>query len=358
MKFPTHVLLIIGLLATAVTRAQEPKPASKTSSEQDVEVLKIDTNLVTVPVIARSRNGSYIADLQKEEFKLTEDGVAQEIAFLASVDAPFYVVLMLDTSNSTKEKLLLIQRAAIAFLEQIGPNDKVKIISFDSELYNWNNFTSDKTILRSVISKTLTGGGTRVYDAVQLALDSLRPIQQRKAIVLFSDGGDAHSKKSTFDSTVWDLDESGVIVYPIRFDTRAETERRQQDAAANGGRMPRPRTSNPGTIGNRQPPNANISDDISWELDILYGTADSYLKKLADRSGGQLYRADTLGSLPKAFDAIAAELRTQYLLGYYPTNKSDNAAYRKIQVKTSRKDIAIRARPGYRLKNAGRPNLK
>jgi hypothetical protein len=111
MKFPTHFLLIIGLLATAVTRAQEPKPASKTSSEQDVDTLKIDTNLVTVPVIASSRTGIYIADLKKEEFKLTEDGVVQEIAFLASVDAPFYVVLMLDTSLSTKEKLPLIQHA-------------------------------------------------------------------------------------------------------------------------------------------------------------------------------------------------------------------------------------------------------
>lgn len=356
MKFLTHVLLIIGLLATAVTRAQEPKPASKTSSEQDVDTLKIDTNLVTVPVIASTRTGSYIADLKKEEFKLTEDKVAQEIAFLASVDAPFYVVLMLDTSNSTKEKLPLIQRAAIAFLEQIGLNDKVKVISFDGELYNWNDFTSDKTILRSAISQTRTGGGrrggTRVYDAVQLALDSLRPIQQRKAIVLFSDGGDSHSKKSSFDSTVRDLDESGVIVYPLRFDTRVETERRQQDAATNPGRQPRVRS--PDAIVSPGRPPANISDNISWELDILYLTADSYLRKLADRSGGQLYRADTVASLPRAFTAIAAELRTQYLLGYYPTNKNDNAAYRKIQVKTSRKDVAIRARRGYRPKNQGR----
>lgn len=350
MKTPTHVLLIIGLLATAVTRAQEPKSASKTSSDQDVETLKIDTNLVTVPVIARSRNGSYIADLTQEEFKLTEDGVAQEIAFLASVDAPFYVVLMLDTSNSTKEKLALIQRAAITFLEQIGPNDKVKVISFDGELRNWNNFTSDKTILRSVISQTLTGGGTRVYDAVQLALDSLRPIQQRKAIVLFSDGGDWHSKQSSFDSTVWDLDESGVIVYPLRFDTRADSERRQQDAATNG-RLPRGQST--GTVAYPRRP-GTISDDISWELDNVYLTADKYLRTLADRSGGQLYRADTVVSLPKAFAAIAAELRTQYLLGYYPTNKNDNAGYRKIQVKTSRKDIAIRARRGYRQKNQRR----
>jgi VWFA-related protein len=352
MKFLTHVLLIIGLLATAVTRAQEPKPATKTSSEPDVETLKIDTNLVTVPVIARARNGNYIADLKKEEFKLTEDGVAQEIAFLASVDAPFYVVLMLDTSNSTKEKLALIHRAAIAFLEQIGPNDKVKVISFDSELYNWNHFTSDKTVLRSAISKTRTGGGTRVYDAVQMALDSLRPIQQRKAIVLFSDGGDAQSKKSSFDSTVRDLDESGVIVYPLRFDTRAETERRQQAAATNAGRQPRVQI--PNTTASPRRPQADISDNISWELDILYLTADKYLRTLADRSGGQLYRADSVTSVPQAFAAIAAELRTQYLLGYYPTNKNDKAAYRKIQVKTSRKDIAIRARRGYRPKNQGR----
>jgi Ca-activated chloride channel family protein len=351
MKFLTHVLLISGLLATAVTRAQEPKPASKTSSEQEVETLKIDTNLVTVPVIASLRNGSYIADLKKEEFKLTEDGVVQEIAFLASVDAPFYVVLMLDTSSSTKEKLLLIQRAAIAFLDQIGPNDKVKIISFDGELRDWNKFTSDKTILRSVISQTLTAGGTRVYDAVQLALDSLRPIQQRKAIVLFSDGGDAYSKKASFESTVRDLDESGVIVYPLRFDTRADSQRRQLDAAMNGRQ---PRVAAPGTVAYPRRPDVNISDNISWELDVVYLTADSYLKKLADRSGGQLYRADSVASLPKAFAAIAEELRTQYLLGYYPTNKNDNPAYRKIQVKTTRKDIAIRARRGYRPKNQGR----
>jgi len=85
-------------------------------------------------------------------------------------------------------------------------------------------------------------------------------------------------------------------------------------------------------------------------LDNLYMMADSYLKDLADRTGGQLYRADTVAGLPQAFAAIASELRTQYLLGYYPANKNgDN--YRKIQVKTTRKDVAVRARPGYRPKS-------
>src|SRR5262249_23230375 len=93
------------------------------------------------------------------------------------------------------------------------------------------------------------------------------------------------------------------------------------------------------------------NDTLSATLDMLYLTAGSYLNQLADRTGGQLYRADTVATLPQAFAAIAAELRTQYLLGFYPTNKSVDGAYHKLQVKTSRKDIAIRARPGYRARS-------
>jgi VWFA-related protein len=409
---------------------QRPKPAKTNPAEVspeppqgDVETLKIDTNLVTVPVIASSRTGNYITDLRKEEFKLAEDGVPQEIAFLATANVPFYVVLMLDTSDSTQEKLGEIKRAAIAFLSQLGTKDKVKIISFDTEIRDLNEFTSDKSILRGAIEQARSGTGTRVYDAVQMALDTLRPVQQRKAIVLFTDGVDWHSDRSTFESTMHDLDESGVILYPIRFDTRAYTEKiaRQQAADQSGGPLPtssiirlpqsgtpttfpsddpspvptmkreplpipppsvifgpgrnrnppqqsptdpfpdplpnaRPRSTgrtnpDPGTINDpRIDPRKN--DTLSGMLDLLFLTADSYLAGLANRSGGQVYRADTVSALPQAFAAIADELRTQYLLGYYPTNRTHDGAYRKIQVKTSRKDIAVRARPGYRARGS------
>src|SRR6267143_4304186 len=136
-------------------RPREQKPATTNPKDVppelpqgDVETLKIDTNLVTVPVIASSRTGQYISDLRKEEFKLSEDGVPQEIAFLATVNTPFYVVLMLDTSDSTMDSLEQIRRAAISFLSQLGPRDRVKIISFDSKVRDWNEFTSDKAILR------------------------------------------------------------------------------------------------------------------------------------------------------------------------------------------------------------------
>ncbi len=439
MKFIKPATLVLSLvLAGYVVIAQTPrgaqrpgeqktaKPAERQTdlpaSDQDVETVKIDTNLVTVPVIASSRTGSYIADLTKEEFKVSEDGVAQQIAFFATVNAPFHVVLMLDTSAGTEEKLGQIQQAAIAFVDQLSARDRVKVVSFDNDVRDLNEFTSDKTVLRGVIKQTRSGTGTRLYDAVQLSLNVLRPINQRRAIVLFADGVDFHSDSATFEATIRDLDESGVIFYPIRFDTRAEAERiaRKQDAEQNGVRLPtsdvirqppagttprtfpsdepfpvpsgqprrstlplpdpsvifgrrqgnpaptpdpsspndpfpdaRSRRPDPTTVPSRPTDNKRRDDTLGAILDQLYLMADSYLKELADRSGGQVYRADNVGVLPQAFAAIAAELRTQYLLGYYPTNPERDGGYRKIQVKTTRKDIAIRARPGYRARNGG-----
>src|SRR5437588_10375959 len=165
-------------------RARDQKPAipAEIQSEpaQDIETLKIDTNLVTVPVIASSRTGAYIADVRKEEFKLSEDGVPQGIAFFATVNAPFHVVLLIDTSASTEEKLVQIQRAAVAFVNQLSPQDKTKVISFDEELRDLNEFTSDKEMLRAAIGITHSGHGTRAYDAVQIALAALRLIQEIK----------------------------------------------------------------------------------------------------------------------------------------------------------------------------------
>ena len=230
----------------------KPSPPKAPGNDQDIETIKTDTNLVTVPVIASSRTGSYIADLRKEEFTVSEDGVAQEISVFAAVSAPFHVVLMLDTSASTEEKLGKIQQAAIEFVDLLSSADRVKVISFDTEVRDLNEFTNDKRTMREAIRQTRSGTGTRLYDAVETALDDLRPINQRKAIVLFTDGVDWHSDSATFDQTLRALDESGVIVYPIRFDTRAETERlaRQQDAQTNGVSLPTSdviRKTSPGT---------------------------------------------------------------------------------------------------------------
>src|SRR6266702_4711617 len=354
---------------------QKIQPAAQPTppDSQDIETIKIDTNLVTVPVIATDINGLYIPDLQQTEFRIVEDGVEQNIAFFATVSAPFHVVLMLDTSASTEASLGQIQQAAVAFVHQLQSRDQVKVISFDDELRVLCEFTSDRNELKTAVLKTKSGKGTRLYDAFDLALDSIRNIQGRKAIVLFTDGVDFRSVESTFEHNVRGLDEEGVIVYPIRYDTRAETERIARQTMgdpvgqlptigvirpptrgtwppASGPNDPRPNPGNPSRP-TRTPTGRTENDSISGQLDLLYSKADTYLNTLADKSGGRLLRADKLDSLPAAFANIAAELRTQYLLGYYPTNAAHDGRYRKIKVSTSRKNIVVRARPGYSARN-------
>ena len=415
------VILVFGVslpLSVAQNPAQDPP--------QDVETIKIDTNLVTVPVVATDSNGVYVVDLRQEEFSLSEDGVSQPIAFFGKVSLPFHVVLMLDTSSSTQDKLRLIQQAAVAFVQQLQPADRVKVISFDDQVRDLNEFTNNRETLQGAIYSTKSGEGTKVYDAIELALNTIRRIQGRKAIVLFTDGMDWHSDKATFNSTVRWLDEEGVIVYPIRYETRATTERlaREQagetlptisvirqpppsgttaptfpggDGVPTSGSKPKtgpfglptaeeimrrrreeerrrqpesnptepfpdppPRTPDqrvPTVPGTEPAPGSTTTstgtsrrsadDSIGRMLDMAYSTADKYLETLAEKSGGRLLRADTIGSLPDAFAKIAAELRTQYLLGYYPSNKERDDRYRKIKVTSARKNVILRSRPGY-----------
>jgi Mg-chelatase subunit ChlD len=389
---------------------------SKTSQEAETQkenqepadVLKLDTTLVVVPVIASDRNLIYVPDMRKDEFSLLEDGLRQEIVFFATIKEPFHVVLMLDTSASTKEKLQQIQQAARTFVEQLQPADRVKIISFDDQVRDLGEFTTDRAELHAAIEKLRAGKGTKLYDAVYRALVALQYIEGRKAIVLFTDGVDMTSDTQRLDDNIRAVEESGVIVYPIRYDTRAETEamvRRQSpfpgmpptlpgespipgdpradrdprvipvppvivnrppvrppgdgypggtgrfpDERSPDRRLPDPSTPDPrpypGSPGRR-------GDSTTVMLDRAYQTADEYLLELCLKSGGKLHRADTLVSLPAAFARIAEELRTQYALGYYPKNTARDGSYRKIQVSTTRKKVMIRARPGYRVIAAG-----
>lgn len=413
----------------------EPSPEPSPEPEpQDVDTLRIATDLVTVPVVATTREGIYIPDLRQEDFNVSENGVKQEVAFFATVSSPFHVVLMLDTSGSTREKIGLIREAAIAFVDQLQSVDRVKVISFDDQVRELSAFTNDRALLRSAINKANPGQGTKLYDAFEVALSSIKRIKGRKAIVLFSDGVDYHSDRATFDGTLHWLDEESVIVYPIRYDTReatarlmreqseaqgpqlptigvirappsgttaptfpsddpgtvptsgqtrktgpfglpsaseilrrrreSEREERERENERSGGRYPDrypspDRGPLPGPAEPRDRRNDPRSDprstgrphedeSIRGELDRIYLMADSYLLELANKSGGQVLRADTLGSLPAAFAKIAAELRTQYAIGYYPIDRQRDGSYRKIKVTTTRKNTSVRARPGYR----------
>jgi hypothetical protein len=396
----------------AATPTPEPAPVPPSaptidSGEQDGDTVKVDTNLVTVPIIASDRDNRYLTDLQQGELEIFEDDKPQQIAFFNSITAPFNVILMLDTSASTDYKLGQIQNAAISFVDQLQTADRVKVMSFDDQIRTLADFTNQRAAIRQGIYSARPGKGTKLYDAVELAINSFRPIQGRKAIVLFTDGVDSYSDQSSYDKNRKALEEAGIIVYPIRYDTRADLEamiRQQQQGGGTvnlgsilgggggdrsttpstfpGGTVPSlPPGSGGPTLGNIQlppigvrrddtrdpnnpsqfPPNGRndpaggtaqggttSTNPVAAELDMLYSTADKYLNDLARTTGGELNRADSLGSLPAVFTRIAAELRTQYSLGYYPANPAHDGRFHKLKVKTTRKGAIIRARPGYR----------
>jgi Ca-activated chloride channel family protein len=321
--------------------------------------IKMDTALVTIPVSVIDRNGKFVPFLKMRDFRIYEDGVEQDIEIFDSVETPFHVALVIDTSRSTMFKLEDIQDAAFAFVKQLKRDDQVMVVSFDGKVRLHCDFTSDYNELRHAIYETRTGGSTKLYEAVDLVVDRMEQIQGRKAIVLFTDGVDTASRRASYHSTIEDVEESGILVYPIKYDTEMDLP---QDVINIPNNIPWPwPIPSPSPRGRRRWPfNPPISHQFpQWPPRRVppsgggtsaddYRLAARYLQELADRSGGRLHKADTLHNVSQAFSMIAEELRHQYALGYYPTNAKKDGTYRRVKVRVEKTGMIVRAREGYR----------
>ncbi|HYE76261.1 MAG TPA: VWA domain-containing protein, partial [Blastocatellia bacterium] len=195
-----------------------------------------EKTLVTVPVIVTDKGDSYVTELKQEDFTVYEDSVKQQIASFAPVKSPVNVVLLLGTGDYSSEKVKSIQRSAIEFLEFVEYSDRIKVISFDSQVRELCDFTSSQAVLRKAITSAETGRGAKLYEAFKLALKSLEPLKGHKAIVFFTDGVDMNSAASSYEENIRLLEESGVIVYPIRYESRADKERLARDQLAGNTR--------------------------------------------------------------------------------------------------------------------------
>jgi VWFA-related protein len=321
--------------------------------------IKMDTALVNIPVSVIDRDGKFIPFLKKRDFRLYEDGVEQDIENLISVETPFHVALVIDTSNSTMFRLEDIQDAAFAFVKQLREDDQVMVMSFDGKVRIHCDFTSDYETLRQAINETRTGGSTKLYEAVNRVVDHLDQITGRKAVVLFTDGVDTASRRANYQNTIDKVEESGALFYPIRYDT--ENEHNQGSPPnANPGPFPMPWPSpSPYPRRRRFPFDKLVAPIFQWPSRIPsgggrgtnsgeYRKGARYLQELADRSGGRLYQADSLYNLSQAFSNIAEELRHQYSLSYYPTNARKDGAYRRVKVRVEKPGLIVRSREGYR----------
>ena len=362
--FPVRVVVGIilitslGYFSAPITSAQDgPRrvessvPPTSTAGETPEEVgegdvIRVDTSLVTIPVSVRDRQGRFIYDLSKEDFSVYENGVRQEVSFFEAVETPFTVILMLDTSSSTWLKHEKIKDAAIAFVNQLRPDDSVMVVSFANEITVEVEPTSDRATLQQAIRQIGKGWNTRLYDAVDWAIKGpLKQTRGRKAVVLLTDGVSTKSKHATYKTNMRDVEELDALIYPVQYDT-------SQDMALMTGGAASPSTSLPSilpSILSRLPlplPGPRIGRPKPNR--DSYKIAGDYLRELAEKTGGRLYPAgENAGSLGAAFRQIVEELSHQYRLGYYPQTQASGRERRRLRVRINRADVAVRARESY-----------
>jgi VWFA-related protein len=336
---------------------QSTQKAPEQTGPEEVDagdIIKVNTTLISIPVSVMDRDGRYVPNLTKNDFRIWEDGVEQEVAFFASVEKPFSVFLLLDTSPSTKFRLEDIQDAAISFVNQLRADDKVMIVSFNEQIKVLSELTSDRSKLERAIRRAHTGDGTSLYDAVDMVMNQyMNRIPGRKAIVLFTDGVDTTSRYANYDSTIRDAQELDALIYPVQYNTATDAGGGWPSSSGGiddvwgqilggifGGRRNR-RGGGGGGGGGRN----RGGDD--------YELANQYLNQLAARTGGRLYEADTMQNMSYAFANVAEELRRQYSIGYYPKRPPQPGQRRDIRVRTNQPNLAVRARDSYVFNSSG-----
>jgi Ca-activated chloride channel family protein len=314
--------------ANGPVRVSGSAPTTATADEPEYDendVVRVSTSLITVPAEVLDRNGRYIGNLRKEDFRIFENGVEQELSYFANVEQPFTVALLLDVSGSTQSRLQAIRAAANAFIKRLRPTDRLLIISFDGKI----NVLTDAVSLGELRQKRLRldalNDGTLLYDTVDVALNQkLASIPGRKAIVLLTDGVDSGSKRGSLKHNLRDAEESNTVIYTVQYNTLPELPARLS------------RIVNP-----------KVRSHMQEKMTKEYAVGSNYLRSLAEKTGGRLYSADNLSDVPAAFNAITEELGRQYSLGYYPKNAAQAGETRDIKVRMRLPNLIVRARETY-----------
>ena len=335
--------------------APSPKPDASPTPDifDENEVIKVETNLVTMPVSVLDRDGRFISGLRQQDFKIFENGVEQKVDYFQSVEQPFTVVLLIDVSPSTQFRIDEIQQAAITFVDKLRPADRVMVISFDQNVNVLCPPTNNRYQLRDAIRQAQFGDGTGLYEAVDYAINQeLRQIRGRKAVVLFTDGVDTTSKRATSQSTIKDTEEVDALFYTIRYDTSRDM----------GGGQTFPQSRPRGRGGRVTLADILAGILVGGNVNVgsggrggggrgsgggEYDMGRKYLEALAASSGGRAFEASSLLNIDAAFSGIAEELRRQYSLGYYPDVVGKVGDRKQIKIRVMRQDVVVRAKNSY-----------
>ncbi len=347
-----------------------PPPAVSEEVDEN-EVVRVETQLVTVPTIVTDRSGRPLTGLRADNFVVLEDGSPQRVANFATTEAPFEVALLLDTSGSTRGEVALIRRAANAFIEALRPGDRVALIAFNTARQGEESLaaveiktplTSDREALRQAVEAVGSSNGTPFYDSLErVARDVFgepprAEARGRRALVALTDGVDSTSD-SEFAEARERLGRAGVVCYFIQVNTEEYVEDRlmkgcQEDGMLHLSRRQLQRYRRIFAARADADDYGNFCRLGQFErMDIsrsLYRLARQEMNDLARNSGGRTYPVAEIREARAAFAQIAAEIGTQYSIGYYSSNKARDGRFRAIRVEVRGvRDAQVRARDGY-----------
>ena len=374
---------VVAVCAQQVTQQPAQRPRRVTGNEtteskkagddlDEGDVVRVETQLVSVPAVVTDGTGHPVAGLKAENFRLVEDGQPQTITNFGTTETPFEIALLLDTSGSTRDDVALIRSAANSFIEALRPGDRVGVVSFNqaqtvdkpiAAVEVLTPLTSDRDALRTAIENLGASQGTPYYDALETVADKVfhdppaDEVRGRRAVVALTDGVDS-SSNSDFATAKLKLSRAGIACYFIQVNTEDFVEDRLMKDCNDDGQLalsqrqiqryrelffPRMKAENFNSFC-QMGPFERMS--ISREL---YNLARREMNDLARGSGGRSFPAATLADARSAFASVAADIGTLYSIGYYPTNKNRDGKFRsiKLQVTGLKQKTEIRARDGY-----------
>lgn len=263
------------------------------------------TSVATVPlyVTVTDEEGRLVPGLTRQDFEVYDNDEKQELTLFRSDVTPFTATIMLDTSLSMALLTERLKAAAEQFVIRMLPDDVARVGYFNDKIEFTNEFTNDRDALIQSLERVDFGNPTRLWDAVDLCLDALEPLGERRVVVVFSDGGDTDSRRSRGDVLERTRD-TGIIVYAIGLESELAVDGRRFRTSPDGG-----------------------------------------LRDLAEESGGGFFHLEKSDELGSAFTRVVQELHTQYVLGFTPQAFDDEL--HELEVKLKRRGLQARTRRSY-----------
>jgi Ca-activated chloride channel homolog len=294
------LLISLSLSLSMISLGQKPPSGGK----EDYKLV-VDINLVELQTLVTTPNGALVPNLKKEDFQVFDNGKEQEIALFArELDQPLNLCLLFDASGSVLIELKTEQETATEFLKKIiRPIDRVSIFQVTDEVDELVHSSNRTDQFGSVLRSIKPGGATSLYDAIFLAAENLSAAKGRKVIVLITDGDDTTST-TRMEECIWAAQNIGAVTYPLVI----------------------------------QPIKNSAGENLAGQHSMIY---------IAEKTGGKFFLVRSMEQLRSTFDDLSAELRTLYVLGYYPNPSAQDGAFHKVEVRTSNSQFQVRHREGY-----------